>query len=166
MCIEAVITGSCLTSYVTNHGTCCAMITYLVDACHSDWSIILLTVHFIVSTLTRYHNLCSSESFRQQIIILDGQFNAKSIPATVKCKAFTSPELHDNRSTTKSVPTAVSGKFLPPAPTESADVEQTVCVVFNQPPSDSVNRIDCYSTLTAAVRPLMAGSQLVAVRLT
>lgn len=45
MCIEACVKGSGLNSYLTNHGLRGSMITYLVEAGHTECSIILRTGH-------------------------------------------------------------------------------------------------------------------------
>lgn len=66
VCSEAGVTGSGLNDYMTNHGLRSSMTSLLVEAGHSDSSIILRTGHSNTTTLARYHNLRGAEGLRQQ----------------------------------------------------------------------------------------------------
>lgn len=66
ICNEAGVQGSGLNDYMTNHGLRSSMTSLLIDAGHTDSSIILRTGHSSATTLARYHNLRGSEGLRQQ----------------------------------------------------------------------------------------------------
>lgn len=80
MCLEANITGTGVNDYVTNHGIRSSMISLLIEAGHTDSSIILRTGHTNTNTLARYHHLEGAEGLKQQIDLFKSSRSGEAKP--------------------------------------------------------------------------------------